>query len=257
MVSPLTIVSMFVFILFSFVLFTGLIVFFKKKEGISVKPIVLGAIGFIVFTQVLEKLLHVIVISNFPDYADHPWLFGLYGSLAAGIFEEMGRFILFVWLLKAYREYKHGIAFGAGWGGIEAIILPLMMALPNIIFSFMINAGTFETSLESQMTANQLVTLKETVVNQGAGFYYYGMVERFLAVFIQLALSILVLLGVTKKRFSLVLLSVFIHAFIDFPFTFFQTKHLSQLWMIELYLLFIAVCAVLFIIKSKQWFRVR
>jgi uncharacterized membrane protein YhfC len=62
----------------------------------------------------------------------------LYGGLAAGSFEELGRFILFTWLLKKYRDYKSGISFGIGWGGIEAVLLTLTMVVPNIIFAFMI-----------------------------------------------------------------------------------------------------------------------
>lgn len=254
MVGQLTILSMFVLILFTFLLFAGLIVYYKKREGISIKSAVIGAIGFIVFVQVLEKILHVFVITKFPDYAEHPWMFSLYGALTAGIFEELGRFFLFVWLLKTYREYKDGISFGVGWGGSEAIILPLTMVVPNILFSFMINGGTFDTSMASQMTTDQLNTLKETVLNQGAGYYMFGMLERFLAIFIQIALSILILLGVTKKTFRLIILSVLLHAAINFPLALYQTKQLGSLWMIELYLGVIALCAVLFIKRSKKWF---
>lgn len=60
-------------------------------------------IGFVVFSLLL---LHVIVITNFPNYAEHPWLFGLYGGMTAGIFEELGRFLLFTWLLKKYYDYR-------------------------------------------------------------------------------------------------------------------------------------------------------
>ncbi|WP_066368963.1 hypothetical protein [Neobacillus fumarioli] len=45
MISTGTIVSMFVPILFSLILFIGLILFYRKKTGIAVIPLILGAIG--------------------------------------------------------------------------------------------------------------------------------------------------------------------------------------------------------------------
>ncbi|WP_274364536.1 YhfC family intramembrane metalloprotease [Paenibacillus thermotolerans] len=254
MVSNLTIGSMFASAIFALLLFTGLIIFFKKKEGISVKPIVIGALGFIVCTQVLEKILHTIVVLNFPNYAEHPWIFGIYGGLAAGTFEELGRFALFVWLLKKYREYKDGIAFGVGWGGIEAVVIILLTTVPNIIFAMMMNEGTFESSVGANMTAEQLGVIKEAILNHGPSSYLLGMLERLFAVFLQIAFSLLVLLAVVKNKFSLVILSLLIHAIIDFPLVFFQTGHFTQLWVIEAYIGVIAVCSLVFISKSRKWF---
>lgn len=255
MVSNATIISMFVPIIFSFLLFAGLIIFYKKKTGIYVKPLIIGSIGFIVFTQVLEKILHVIVVTNFPNYADHPWIFGLYGAFAAGIFEELGRFILLTWLLKKYLDYKGGLSFGIGWGGIEAVVLMLTIIVPNIIFAFLINAGTLESSLAAQIPADQLVTLKETVLNQGISFYMLVCVERFFAVFLQIAFSLIVLLGVAKKKFSYVLYAILIHAAIDYPLAFYQTGHIKSLWIIECYLAVFGVLAIVFITKIKKRFQ--
>ncbi|AZU62646.1 YhfC family intramembrane metalloprotease [Neobacillus mesonae] len=251
MVSTATIVSMFIPIIFSFALFVGLILFYRKRTGIAVKPLILGAVGFIVFTQILEKVLHFVVVVNFPNYADHPWLFGLYGAMAAGIFEEFGRFLLFIWLLKKFHDYKGGISFGVGWGGIEAILLMLMMIVPNILFAIMINSGTLETEMAGKMPADQLTAIKDTVLSQGVSYYLLGTVERFFAVFIQIALSLLVLTGVVKKKFSFVILAVMIHAVIDFPFIFVQTGYL-KLWMVEPYLVVVGILCMLYIKRARN-----
>lgn len=252
MVSNATIISMFIMILFSFLLFAGLILFYKKKTGIYIKPLIIGSIGFIVFTQILEKILHFVVFSNFTNYADHPWLFALYGGMAAGLFEELGRFILFTWLLKKYLNFRGGISFGIGWGGIEAVLLILITVLPNIIFAFMINAGIFETSLAGQVPSDQLPIIKETVLNQGASFYLLGIAERFFAVFMQIAFSLLVLVAVVKRKFVYVIYAILIHAAIDFPAAFYQTGHIKSLWIIELYLAIIAVLSFIFIKKVEK-----
>ena len=252
MVSNATIISMFVPILFSFLLFAGLILFYKKKTGIYIKPLIIGSIGFIVFSQILEKILHVVVLTNFPNYADHPWLFALYGGMAAGLFEELGRFLLFTWILKKYLDFKGGISFGIGWGGIEAVVLMLTMILPNMIFAFMINAGTFETALAGQVPSDQLPTIKETVLNQGVSFYLLFCVERFFAVFLQLAFSLFVLNAVVKRKFVYVIYAILIHAAIDFPFAFYQTGHIKSLWILELYLAIIGVLSFVFIKKVEK-----
>ena len=255
MISNLTIISMFFPVIFSFILFVGLILFFRNKIGISVKPIIIGGVGFFVITQVLEKLLHLVVITSFPNYADHPWLFGLYGGMAAGVFEELGRFLLFTWLLKKYRSYKDGVSFGIGWGGIEAVILNLLTVVPLIIFAFMMNAGTFEATIGSQMNSHQMELLRNSVLDHSVLDSFYIIIERLFAVFLQIALSILVLYAVLKKKFSYVVLAIFIHAAVDFPAVFYQTGHLTQLWIIEAYLAVIAFLSLIFIRKSKSWFK--
>ncbi len=251
MVSNSVIVSMFVPIIFSFALFIGLILFYKKRTGIALKPLIIGSIGFIVLTQVLEKALHVVVVLNFPNYADHPWLFGLYGGMAAGIFEELGRFVLFIWLLKKYHDYKGGLSFGIGWGGIEAIVLMLSVVLPNILFAFMINAGTFEINLGERLSWDEMNVIKETVLSQGISFYLLAGVERFFAVFIQIALSLWVLYAVMKRKFVYVIYAVLTHAAIDFPIVFFQTGHFTNIWVVEGYVALIGVLAMVVIKRLK------
>jgi uncharacterized membrane protein YhfC len=235
MVSTAKIISMFVPIIFSFVLYIGLILYYRKKTGIAVKPLIIGAIGFVVFTQVLEKVLHLAVITAFPNYADHPWLFGLYGGMAAGTFEELGRFLLFTWLLKKFQDYKGGISFGVGWGGIEAVVLMVMMIVPNIMFALMMNAGTLEKSLAGQITTDQLAAIKDNVLNNGVSFYLLAGVERFFAAFIQIAFSLWVLIAVVKKKFVYVIYAILIHAAFDFPLVFVQTGYFTNLWVVELY----------------------
>lgn len=98
-----------------------------------------------------------------------------------GLFEELGRFLLFTWLLKKFHDYKGGISFGVGWGGIEAVVLMLMMIVPNIMFAFMMNAGTLEKTLAEQISTDQLATIKDTVLNNGVSLYLLACVERFFA----------------------------------------------------------------------------
>src|SRR5690625_2274239 len=254
MVSNATIISMVVAVLLSFGLFIGFILFYKKRVGISVKPLIIGSIGFIVFTQVLEKIVHVVVFTNFPNLVEQPILFGLYGGFAAGIFEELGRFILFTWFLKKYLDYKGGISFGVGWGGIEAVAIMLMVIVPNIVFALLINGGTFESILGSQITADQLTLIKDTVLSQGVGYYVLSIVERFVVIFIQIALTLLVLLGVVRKKFLYVIYAIVIHAVIDFPAALYQAGLIKSIIVIELYLVVLAGLSIWFIERVRKVF---
>ncbi|WP_071394016.1 YhfC family intramembrane metalloprotease [Bacillus tuaregi] len=252
MVSNATITSMIAVIIYTFLLFAGFIFYNKRKTGIEIKPLIVGSIGFIVFTQVLEKLLHVIVITQFPNYADYPVLFGLYGGMAAGLFEEVGRYILYAWLLNKYLDYKGGLSFGIGWGGIEAVVLALITILPNVIFAFLINAGTFEAAFAGQLPSDQIALIKDSLINQGAGFYLFGIVERFFALFMQIALSLFVLLAVVKNKISYLIYSILVHALIDFPLAFFQTGDLNNIWIIEIYIAAIGILSMFFIKRIKK-----
>lgn len=253
MISGATITSMVVSVLFPFLLFAGLILFFRKKTGISIRPLIIGSIGFIVFTQILEKALHLVILTNFPNIQDYPWALGLYGGMAAGVFEEFGRFLLFIWLLKKFHDYKSGISFGIGWGGIEAVVIMLMVGLQSLIFAFMINGGTFETMLNGQIPSDQLSTLKESIISQGSAYYLLSCLERFFAVFLQIALSLFVLLAVVKKKFLYVVYAVLIHAAIDFPVAFYQTGHLS-IWVVEAYIAVLGLLSIVFIKRVKKHF---
>ncbi|WP_066383186.1 YhfC family glutamic-type intramembrane protease [Neobacillus mesonae] len=75
-----------------------------------------------------------------------------------------------------------------------------------------------------------------------------GSVERFFAVFIQIALSLFVLMGVVKKKISIV---IFIHAVIEFPFIFVQTGYI-KLWMVEPYLAVVGILCMLYIKKTRK-----
>ncbi|UJL46812.1 YhfC family intramembrane metalloprotease [Virgibacillus sp. NKC19-16] len=100
-------------------------IYFIRKYRISWKPILIGIMVFIVFSQILEQMLHRYVFGINPSLSEwlkNPYLFALYGCLATGVFEEIGRYIGFRYLLKKYRDWKDGIAYGIGHGGVEVLL---------------------------------------------------------------------------------------------------------------------------------------
>ncbi len=95
---------------------------FWKKRYI---PYMLGVLAFVV-SQILIRIPILNYVNgtstNFQMFSVmQPVLFVLLLSLSAGIFEEIARFIAMRYFMKQ-RDWQSGFLFGAGHGGIEAVL---------------------------------------------------------------------------------------------------------------------------------------
>ena len=98
----------------------GSIWYAKKKYQINLAVLGLGAVAFFVSSQILEKLVHILVLHPQKDGSiallrDHPLvLYHLWPSMAA-FFEETARLIFFKWWRK--REvWKRQMPWLMDWG---------------------------------------------------------------------------------------------------------------------------------------------
>ncbi|HET7657240.1 MAG TPA: YhfC family glutamic-type intramembrane protease, partial [Bacillales bacterium] len=111
MVQTLSIVFMAISDILAIGVPIAVLIYFYRKFHVSWKPILVGALIFFVFSQILEKLLHVYVLRINPEtiaLMKNHYILAIYGGLAAGVFEEFGRFFGFRYLLGKYREWKDG-----------------------------------------------------------------------------------------------------------------------------------------------------
>lgn len=256
MVGTMTMVFIGLMIVLSVGVPVAALIYFKRKLHISWKPILIGALIFVVFSQILEKALHVYVLQINPQAAEwlsHPLIYAIYGGLAAGIFEEVGRFIGFRYLLKFYREWKDGIANGIGHGGIEAIFIGGLGALNFVTFTVLINSGSFEQLLQIQGDTSSLLAIKDQLVNNPWTVFLAGW-ERVFAFVFHLGMSIFVLYAVRSKKTIFLLYAIFIHAAYDFIAVLLTNVWHANLFAVEGYVFIIAVLSVIFIIKSKALF---
>ncbi|MEI4831594.1 YhfC family glutamic-type intramembrane protease [Bacillus sp. FJAT-53711] len=167
---------------------TALLYACSKKRYI---PFVLGGLAFVV-SQVLIRVPilkylgeHSTAYSMFS--AMQPVLFAIVIGLTAGIFEELARFIAMRFFMKQ-RDWQSGFLFGAGHGGIEAVLF-LGSSAVFLLFS--------PTAIANSDT------------------YFIGGIERFFAMLLHIGLSIIVLQGVVRKRFLYVVLAIMIHGIVD------------------------------------------
>lgn len=108
----------------------GIIVY--KKTHAKVSSCFIGAGIFVVFALILEQIIHTIVLAINPAFQGHIVLFGLYAALAAGLFEETGRFIAMKFFMKKSLDKGNALMYGVGHGGVErvaAVILQICLSV--------------------------------------------------------------------------------------------------------------------------------
>ncbi len=138
----------------------------------------------------------------------------LYLGLLAGLFEEIGRFLVFRYFFRRRDidlSRENGLAFGAGWGGVESIFVGILVFVT--MFSYIaltqqpgvLNAAT-GIPAEEQIRVLLAVTPLDILP---------GLFERLMALTLQIAFSILVLAAVISARYSLLVLAVLWHTAVD------------------------------------------
>lgn len=230
MVSTTSIFLMGLAGLFSILLPFIFILVLKRKFKIQWIPILIGAATFIVFAMILEQISHLLILRPGSDGAiplitDSPWLYVLYGVLAAGIFEETGRLVAFLLMKRKYRQLDSAISYGIGHGGIEAVIVLGLGMLNSIIFSVMINSGN---SLMDSLPAGTI----DSITGTSNITYVLSIVERIFAIGVHIGLSVIVFVSVMGKgRWWLFPLAIVLHALTNLTAAMMQAGLLTNMWI--------------------------
>ena len=196
-----------------------LLIVVHKKTKARMAMAVIGAATFFLFAMVLEQILHAVVLGVGGErITGNIWIYGLYGGLAAGLFEEGGRFVAMRFAMKKQLNLPNALMYGVGHGGIEAILIVGLASVSNLVTSIMINAGTLEASLGALDQATKEATLTQLSALWTTPSYQFFLsgIERIVAVTLHIALSVLVFQAVKlgKKRYWF--LAFAIHAGVDF-----------------------------------------
>ena len=123
---------------FGIALPVALAIYFHVKYKARIASFFIGALAMFLFAFVLEQLVHVAVLgSSFGTVIQsNIYLYVLYGGLAAGLFEETGRYAMMsVFLKNSKDEPQNALMYGAGHGGLEMMILLTLGMLNNLIYS--------------------------------------------------------------------------------------------------------------------------
>ncbi|MFZ2455088.1 MAG: YhfC family glutamic-type intramembrane protease [Candidatus Altiarchaeia archaeon] len=207
--------------------------FLIKKYKLSWKVCALGVLFFIL-VQLIHTPLVLVMQQPMTDYVgrffpDHTMAVAAYAiilGLLAGLFEELGRFIVYGRFFIRNRidlSVRNGVLFGAGWGGVESMIIGLLILLAS--FSYMYAAPLTDeqvrelnVSMNGTLTSEKAAEIDREITDLMALTPWDilpGMAERIFAVTLHITWSVMVLSAVVEKRNVFLVLAVLWHSATD------------------------------------------
>ena len=205
----------------------------RKKYKINFVVLGLGAVAFFASSQVLEKIVHLVVLhpqkdGTVPLMSENPLLYVIYGISMAAIFEETARLIFFKWLEKKRTlEDSDALAYGLGHGGLELIYIGIASLL-NLFILF--------SAVESQNPAIMQLLPESTLatINNLAAWQIYLLgLERILALILQVGLTFWVYQAVRQKKWIYLVAAYGLHALFDLAPSLSQVGWLSNPLLVE------------------------
>jgi uncharacterized membrane protein YhfC len=210
LIPNLTIASMGLSALIGLAIPVALYIILRKK-GANHLPFWTGAVTFVLFALVLEQLVYSVLMKTpfWLTVSSNFWLLGIFGGFMAGFFEETGRYIAMKTVLRKKRANDYnGLMYGAGHGGIEAVILLSVTMIINVVFSLQTNAG--------QVSPFGTPEIAQQIANTPFWMMLVGALERISAVAIHVSLSVLVWFAAKDgKKFMLYPLAILLHLLVD------------------------------------------
>lgn len=190
----------------------------NRRLKVSWKYFAYGALIFFVF-QLITRVPAVIVIQAAitPQLQASPVL--LYTWLAilvltAGLFEEVGRYVAFRWLMRREEKtWNKAVMYGLGHGGLESILLVgglALLSLINVLVLSSISLNSIPVAQRAQV-AQQLAAIGA----QPAWFPLLAAWERLWTVPIQISLSVLVLQVFRRNNIGWLWLAILAHVIVD------------------------------------------
>lgn len=192
--------------------------FWENKKDARLSSALKGAGTFVVFALILESIVHNIVIKIMgqDSFMELPF-YAIYGGLAAGLFEEVGRYIVMRLFMKKKLDKTEAIMFGIGHGGVESILLVGLTCVSNVVVSIMLNIGQGNLLLKGTDPSmqTQLIEQLSPLWISGPGTFLWTGIERISAIAFHICASYLVYRAARDRKFSLCILAVILHAIMD------------------------------------------
>lgn len=158
-----------------------------------VKAFLLGVLTFIIFQLVLRLPLLQFLSKNSLEFnlfqTMHPIVYLLFLAFTAGLFEEVGRYVMMNYCLKANASFQTAVFFGLGHGGIEAFLFLGMNALIYLISPVHPEIATSD--------------------------FLWGSLERIIAISFHVELSIIVMKSVEEQKLHYLWFAIVLHGLID------------------------------------------
>lgn len=194
--------------------------FIHRRFGVRWKFFLYGMLVFFV-TQMILRIPLVQILQGYLGEALQTNQFLLYGwffalAITAGLFEEIGRYLGYRFLIKNDKTWNVGLMYGAGHGGLESMLLVgglAVLGLVNVIALSNLDLTTAPIPPE-QLPAIQAA--RQQIAALDWWMPLLGAYERFLTVFLHIALSILVLQTFLRRSLIWLVLAIGLHTLVNF-----------------------------------------
>ncbi|EIF31007.1 putative membrane protein [Burkholderia sp. Ch1-1] len=241
-VAPLTLSSLALATLFVAAL--PFLIYRRLRRPLALKPrdAIAGVAVFALFAMVIERALNDFVLHRneaTAEFLSNPVAFVVYGALAAGICEEVGRFIGMRLLLKRAAAKSGATAlaagktdittdgtaltYGLGHGGAEAWLVGVLVQIQWLLFAVFENRGELDGYLSNLPTESlmRIHLILASLTPQTAGIF---ALERVAALVFQIGLSVLMWRGLRAGWRGILPLAIALHALVDVPAAMFQAQ---------------------------------
>lgn len=164
-----------------------------------------------------------------PDIPIQLALIALLLGLSAGVFEEVARYLVYRFRLKEQRDrtWNSALMFGAGHGGIESIILGVLVG-----YGFIQLFALKDANLEVLIPLDQLEVARSQIELYWAAPWYVtllGAVERAATLCFHMSAAVLILQAFRRNQIRWLFFAISWHAVVDAVAVF-----ASQTWSIYL-----------------------
>lgn len=232
----------------------AIVIFKLRYKDTWLPSALIGAGTFLVFAAILESMLHMIML---PLVSGSTVLYCVYGCLAAGVFEETGRFIAYKLFMKKHGSLHNAVMMGLGHGGFEAILLFGVTMLSYFAIALTINTIGYEAMLE-QITAGNPELLEtareqlEAISQAGLTTVAAGLYERVVAMTVHVSLSVVVYRSTDKGRLWLYPLAILLHALVDLFAVLYQVNVISSVLVVYILMTVLAAAIIALAIKTAK-----
>lgn len=165
---------------------------------------------------------------------------GLYVGLRTGVLESGFSYLAILKTRLKEMSYKQGIAFGIGFGSIEALFLGITSFLNILMFVLFPDIITMLPETFQAVIISQL--------NASSWIIFGPIIERIFIVFIHVFSTLLVLYAVRKKAMGYLVLSILFKTLVDgiIPWLVYSLEPITELpnaYIIEIPFIILAIIA--------------
>jgi len=195
-------------------------IFLARRLGVSWRLFMVGGLTFLA-SQVLHLPFNSYVLGaaferlgvSQAQQGMPLAIVAILAGISAGVFEEGARYLVYRFWLKGERSWSQALMFGAGHGGVEAILLGMLAT-----YGFVQAMALRGVDLATVLPPEQVELARSQIAAYWAMPWYdalMGAFERVWALCLQVSMAIMVLQAFTRRSVLWLLAAIVWHALVD------------------------------------------